>query len=190
MRKYLFAIALMMAAAQAAVAQTVATAPASVAAAEDDDAKYATDLLKPGTVAPDFTLATADGSKLTLSALRGKYVVLDFWASWCPDCRRDLPTVASMHKTYGERGVAFVGVSFDTTKESLQKAIADFGIAYPQVSELKKWKETKVSADYHIKWIPTMYLIAPDGKVALATVMADKMAAKLAEIMPCCDEKQ
>lgn len=158
-------------------------------AQQDDDAKYATELLKPGTEAPDFALATPDGKTVKLSDMRGKYVVLDFWASWCPDCRKDLPAIAALHNTYAERGVEFIGVSFDDKKENLVKAISDFNIAYTQVSELKKWKETQISAAYHIKWIPSMYLIAPDGKVVVSTVMKDKIAAKLAEIMPGCDEQ-
>ena len=99
---------------------------------------------------------TPDGKTVKLSDMRGKYVVLDFWASWCPDCRKDLPAIAALHNTYAERGVEFIGVSFDDKKENLVKAISDFNIAYTQVSELKKWKETQISAAYHIKWIPSM----------------------------------
>ena len=98
--KTLFAaLAIMMAAApttwaQAQTENTNATTTATAAA--DDDAKYATTLLKPGTQAPDFNLSTADGKTLSLSELKGRYVVLDFWASWCPDCRRDLPHMVRM----------------------------------------------------------------------------------------------
>ena len=189
MKKFILAIFIMMAPVFAITAQTTGN-NAKQAAAEDDDTKYATELLKAGATAPDFTLQTPDGKTVQLSKLRGKYVVLDFWASWCPDCRKDLPAIINMYNTYGKRGVQFVGVSFDDKKENLLKAMADFNIPYTQVSELKKWKETAISALYHIKWIPTMYLIAPDGKVVLGTVMSDKLAAKLAEIMPGCDEQQ
>lgn len=186
-KKITFAVLMLAAPLFAATAQTVENSQAS--AQQDDDAKYATELLKPGTEAPDFALATPDGKTVKLSDMRGKYVVLDFWASWCPDCRKDLPAIAALHNTYAERGVEFIGVSFDDKKENLVKAISDFNIAYTQVSELKKWKETQISAAYHIKWIPSMYLIAPDGKVVVSTVMKDKIAAKLAEIMPGCDEQ-
>lgn len=155
----------------------------------DLDSVYAQKLLKPGTTAPDFILPMPNGYRVQLAEFKGKYVLLDFWASWCPDCRKDLPAIAALHKTYAERGVEFIGVSFDDKKENLVKAISDFNIAYTQVSELKKWKETQISAAYHIKWIPSMYLIAPDGKVVVSTVMKDKIAAKLAEIMPGCDEQ-
>lgn len=186
-KKIAFAVLMLAAPLFAATAQNVENNQAS--AQQDDDAKYATELLKPGTEAPDFALATPDGKTVKLSDMRGKYVVLDFWASWCPDCRKDLPAIAALHNTYAERGVEFIGVSFDDKKENLVKAISDFNIAYTQVSELKKWKETQISAAYHIKWIPSMYLIAPDGKVVVSTVMKDKIAAKLAEIMPGCDEQ-
>ena len=106
------------------------TAPAAAAttqpsAAADPDTRFAVDLLKVGTEAPDFALSTLDGKTVKLSDMRGKYVVLDFWASWCPDCRRDLPSVGALHKTYSARGVEFVGVSFDDKKENLVKAEAD-----------------------------------------------------------------
>ena len=169
---------------------SAAAATTQPSAAADPDTRYAVDLLKVDTEAPDFALSTLDGKTVKLSDMRGKYVVLDFWASWCPDCRRDLPSVGALHKTYSARGVEFVGVSFDDKKENLVKAIADYNIAYTQVSELKKWKETAISKAYHIGWIPTMYVIGPDGKVVLATVVFEKVAAKLAEIMPECDDGQ
>lgn len=190
--KTLFAgLAIMMAAAPTtwAQAQTENTNTATATVAEDDDAKYATALLKPGTQAPDFKLSTADGKTLSLSELKGRYVVLDFWASWCPDCRRDLPHMVRMQQTYGPRGVQFVGVSFDEKKENLLKAVADYKLEYPQVSEWKKWKTTTISKAYCINWIPSVYLIDPEGKVVLSTVMSDKIEAALAQIFPSCCEQ-
>lgn len=189
--KHLFMAALMaIVPAGFAFAQTTtATQPAAAPADSlDDDAKYATDLLAPGTAAPDFNLQTPDGKKLSLSSLRGKYVVLDFWASWCPDCRRDIPNMRALYNTYAKRGVQFVGVSFDDKMENLKKAITTLDIPYTQVTELKKWKETEISKAYHIKWIPSVYVVDPEGKVVLATVMSEKVAAKLAQIFPSCAE--
>lgn len=177
-----FAFAMAFAPLCGAVAQSADTAVV------DDDAKYATELIKPGEAAPDFALPTLDGKTVKLSDYRGKYVVIDFWASWCPDCRRDIPNVKAMYDTYAQRGIVFLGVSFDVKKESLEKAIADYGIKYTQVSELKKWKETEISKNYHINWIPAMYLINPEGKVVKATVMSEKIAAELAKISPACAE--
>ena len=180
-------MALALIAAPAALhAQAQTEVPA--AKATDLDQKYATDLLKAGADAPDIKLNTIDGKPFALKDLRGRYVVLDFWASWCPDCRKDSPFIMQLYKKFGAKGVAFVGVSFDDKKENLVKAIADYNIAYTQVSELKKWKETAISKAYHIGWIPTVYVIDPQGKVALATVVSDKVSAYLHSVYPDCAE--
>lgn len=166
------------------VAQDVVTG----AMALDDDAKYAKDLIKPGKVMPDFTLNTLDGKAVKLSSYRGHYVVLDFWASWCPDCRRDIPNVKRMYKAFADKGVVFIGVSFDDNKEALSKAVKDLGIEYTQVSELKKWKSTDTSKKYKVNWIPTMYLVGPDGKVVVSTVMSEKVEKELTKVFPACAE--
>lgn len=171
---------------QFATAQTSAT---NVQPVEDPDAKYAATLLKPGTEAPDFALATPQGDTLRLSSFRGHYVVLDFWASWCPDCRRDAPAIVQLHSQYAERGIQFLGVSFDTDREAWTKAIADFKIQYPQVSPLQKWKTTDIYRAYGVEWIPSLYLIDPEGRVALATVVSSKVADALARISPTCPEQ-
>lgn len=155
--------------------------------ADDPDLKYATELLKPGTEAPDFALPTPAGDTVSLSSLRGRYVVLDFWASWCPDCRKDAPEIVRLHDMYKDRGVEFVGVSFDTDKNAWTKAVEKLGIKYTQVSQLKKWKTEQLSQDYHVKWIPSIYLIDPQGRVVLATVVSDKIAAELAKVFPACE---
>lgn len=152
--------------------------------AQDADSLYAKDLLKPGTEAPDFDLQTADGKHITLSSLRGNYVVLDFWASWCPDCRKDIPAVKALFEQHKGRNITFVGISFDTNKESWVKCYWDkYQMTWTQVSELKKWKkETTVDRAYHVNWIPTMYLIDPQGRVVLGTVEVDKLGKALDEI--------
>lgn len=157
------------------------------AAVGDEDSKYATELLKPGTEAPDFALQTPDGKTVKLSDYRGKYVVLDFWASWCPDCVKDIPNIKRLYADYKERGIEFIGVSFDDNKEKWASALAKHGIEYTQVSELKKWKTTEISSAYNIKWIPTLYLISPEGKVVLGTVMSEKIAGELGKISPMCE---
>lgn len=141
---------------------------------QDPDVQYGAQLLKAGSVAPEFRLKGLDGKELALSDFRGKYVVLDFWASWCGDCRRDIPNIKALYEKYSPKGVEFVGVSFDDNAERWQNAIKEFGLKYHQVSELKKWKTTDIYAAYGIKWIPTIYIIGPDGKVKLATVLSER----------------
>lgn len=151
------------------------------AAAQDVDSKYAINLLKPGSAAPDFTMNSLDGKSHTLSDLQGQYVMLDFWASWCGDCRKDIPEMKRLHELYGKE-VRFIGVSFDDKKENWEKCVTSNGLDWLQLSELKKWKDTKVSKLYNIQWIPTMYILSPDGKVVLSTVMIEKVEAKLKEL--------
>lgn len=147
---------------------------------EDMDAKYAADLLKPGTEAPDFVVDSVRNR--SLSYYRGAYVVLDFWASWCPDCRKDIPKVKEIDSLYWNK-VAVIGISFDTNKDSWQQCIKKNKMYWLQYSELKKWKkETEVDRKYHVNWIPTMYLIDPEGRIVLGTVMVEKMKAKLDEL--------
>lgn len=113
---------------------------------QDMDDKYATELVKAGTIAPDFKMKTPDGKTLQLSKYgKGKTVVLDFWASWCPDCRKDAPEVVRLYEKYHQYGVEFIGISMDTDVEAWKKTIEKYGITYPQVSELKKFRETDIA---------------------------------------------
>ena len=149
----------------------------------DFDDTYAIQLLKPGTTAPDFELQTPQGKTLKFSDFaKGKYVVLDFWASWCPDCRKDAPEIIHLYNKFHEKGVEFIGVSFDTDKEKWVNCIEKLGIPYAQVSELKRMPQSAVAAAYGVKWIPSVYLIGPDGKVLVSTVLSYKIENKLYEI--------
>ena len=152
-------------------------------ATSDADAKYATELLKTGTPAPDFKMKTLEGKTFRFGkATKGKYVLMDFWASWCPDCRKDMPNVQRMYEKFAPLGVEFVGVSMDTERDKWAAAVEKYGIRYTQVSELVKFHDTEIASLYGVKWIPSMYLIGPDGKVVLTTVLSDKMERTLTEL--------
>ena len=150
---------------------------------KDFDDKYATEMVKPGTAAPDFKMKTPDGKTIQLSKFaKGKTVVLDFWASWCPDCRKDAPEVVRLYEKYRPYGIEFIGISMDTDVEAWKKAIEKYGIQYPQVSELKKFKETDIAKAYGVKWIPSMIVVGPDGEVKLSTVLTYKVDKYLKEL--------
>lgn len=155
-----------------------------IMAQTDDDAKYAVDLLKQGTTAPDFKMKTVNGKTFQLKKLKGKYVVLDFWASWCPDCRKDAPNIVRMYNEFHKLGVEFVGISMDTEISAWKNGIEKFGIPYTQVSELKKFHDTNIAKSYSVKWIPSMYLIDKKGKVVLGTVLSDKLEKTLTKLFP------
>lgn len=154
----------------------------SFCTSSDKEEDYKANLLKVGTQAPSFALATPQGDTIRLADLQGKYVVLDFWASWCPDCQKDAPNMVKAYNMFKDKGITFVGISFDTDKEVWTKAISKYDIKYQQVSELKKWKETTVSKAYNIQWIPTMYLLDKQGKVLFGTVYSSEMISKLEEL--------
>ena len=160
-----------------------ATAVKAQSAQPDFDDKYATELVKAGTAAPDFKMKTPDGKNFQFSKFaKGKTVVLDFWASWCPDCRKDAPEVVRLYEKYRQFGIEFIGVSMDTEVEAWKKAVEKFGITYPQVSELKKFKETDIAKAYGVKWIPSMVVVGPDGEVKLSTVLTYKVDKYLKEL--------
>ena len=144
----------------------------------DLDSVYAQKLLKPGTTAPDFILPMPNGYRVQLAKFKGKYVLLDFWASWCPDCRKDIPAVKAMYEKYG-KNVVFIGVSFDTDRDRWAKCVADNGMTWRQVSELKRMREAKIAQTYGVQWIPSMTLVGPDGKVVLSTVVLERMEKAL-----------
>lgn len=154
-------------------------------------AQTSLDLLPAGTEAPDFTITDSKTGKKIFQlsdkktqkdkdgkTVPGVWTVLDFWASWCPDCRRDMPMVKAIYDKYNTK-IQVVGVSFDTDEAKMKKYLGDNQYSWLQYCEFKKWKETKISKDYHISWIPTSYLINPEGKVAFSTVKAEEMMKKL-----------
>ena len=155
----------------------------SAVSAQDLDDKYATELLKPGAVAPDFTVIDAETmDDLPISTYRGKYVVLDFWATWCPDCRKDVPKMKELYGKFASDNIIFIGVSFDKNDEVWMKYIRENGMEWLQHREQKPKNESQVSKDYHVKWIPSIYVIGPDGKIMLGTVMIEKLEKLLETI--------
>lgn len=147
------------------------------AKAEDLDSTYASTMLPMGTQVPDIMLDSLHN--ISLSSLRGRYVVLHFWASWCPDCRKDMPALNDLSYVYNSDSIVFIHISYDTNKEVWQKYITDNRMLGMQISELKKMRECETYKAFSIKWIPAMYLINPEGRVMLRTVKADKLAERL-----------
>lgn len=148
---------------------------------KDLDSLYAQKLLKAGQDAPDFSLSEPDGTTFFLSQLKGSYILLDFWASWCPDCRKDIPAVRAMYEKYSDK-VKFVGVSFDVDHSRWTDCLKKNDMKWTQVSELKKMRESEVAKLYGVQWIPSMTLVGPDGKVVLSTVVIERMEEALSRI--------
>ncbi len=106
-----------------------------------------------------FELALFDGGTLTLEELRGQVVMVDFWASWCPPCRAEAPTLAQVYREYRDQGVKFVGVAIWDTAEDAQAYIREFGVTYPNGLDPKG----QMGMDYGVTGIPEKYFISRDG---------------------------
>lgn len=157
-----------------------------VLTAEDDaaEAEYAATLLPPGTPAPGFTLNDLGGNQVNISDFRGHSVVLIFWASWCPDCRAEVPDLKRMAASADPSKVAFVSVSFDREFEALQKFAAEQELPGVQLFEPAGKADSAVGAAYGVRWIPSLYLIDAEGRVVFGTVLASKIAAALGAYPP------
>ena len=134
-----------------------------------------------GAVAPDFTQQTPDGEDLKLSDLRGKVVLVDFWASWCGPCRRENPHVKELYDKYSHRGFEILGVSLDRTKASWERAIAQDQLDWHHVSDLKGWKN-EVAKMYSVRSIPHTILLDREGRIIARKLRAAQLEEVLEQI--------
>ncbi|MCD7976750.1 MAG: AhpC/TSA family protein [Tannerellaceae bacterium] len=135
-----------------------------------------------GRVAPDFTLPDPDGNPVSLSDFRGKYVLIDFWAAWCPPCRKENPNVVRMYQKYKDKGFTVLGVSLDYNRNNWLKAIADDQLTWTHVSDLQYW-DSEIPALYGVRGIPANVLIDPDGVILAKNVMDEELQQTLKEIL-------
>ncbi|WP_338222443.1 TlpA disulfide reductase family protein [Algoriphagus confluentis] len=137
--------------------------------------------LSVGQPAPEIELPNPDGTVVKLSDLRGKYVLIDFWAAWCKPCRQENPNVVRLYNQYKNRGFEVFGVSLDRTKEDWVKAIAEDQLTWTHVSDLKYFNSAAAET-YQIQAIPATYMIDPDGKIIAKDLRGPSLENKLAEL--------
>ena len=127
--------------------------------------------MKKGDIAPDFTANDTTGNSFSLSSYRGKYVVLDFWATWCGDCRKEIPHLKQLHKEYKNLcidgiPVEWLSMSFDTNETAWKNVLKKEQFDWNQISILKSTREDPTFKLYSLHWIPAFFVIEPDGRIA------------------------
>jgi peroxiredoxin len=131
---------------------------------------------------PDFTVADTSGKLMKLSSLRGKYVLVDFWASWCAPCRKENPNVVKAYQKYHDKGFEIVGVSLDTKKDAWMKAIEKDNLTWNHVSDLKGW-ESGIVKEFGITVVPTSFLLDKEGKVIANNLREEALPKKLEQLL-------
>ena len=136
-----------------------------------------------GAIAPDFSMTDTAGKIISLNDFRGKYVLVDFWASWCGPCRAENPNVVEQYNAYKNKGFTIVGVSLDNVsgKDAWLKAIHNDHLAWTELSALKGWKNEAAKL-YSVSAIPQNFLVDPNGKIVAKNVRGEDLQKILAEI--------
>ena len=135
-----------------------------------------------GQFAPEISLPSPEGKEIALSSLKGKLVLIDFWASWCGPCRKEMPNVIKIYSKFKNKGFEIYGVSLDQDKEKWMEAITKDGINWPQVSDLKYW-DNVAARIYNVQGIPYTVLIDKDGKIIAKNLRGQELEKKIAEVL-------
>ena len=135
-----------------------------------------------GAMAPEINLATPDGGTLALSSLRGKVVLIDFWASWCGPCRKENPAVKAIYEKYKNKGFEIYGVSLDNNGAKWKAAIAKDGLTWKHVSELKGWTSSAGKA-YGVSSIPATFLIDKEGRIVKSGFRSHQLEGLLMQLL-------
>lgn len=135
-----------------------------------------------GQYAPDFTQNNTAGTPVSLASLKGKYVLIDFWASWCGPCRAENPNVKKAYEKFKGKNFEILAVSLDNKKDAWEKAIADDGLSWLHVSDLKGWNNV-VAELYNVKAVPQNWLIDPDGKIIAVNMRGAELDERLSALV-------
>lgn len=140
------------------------------------------DSLKPGVAFPDFNEKDLTGAPLSISGLKGKVVLVDFWATWCGPCVAELPNVLAAYSKYHDKGFEIVGISLDRSEDALKNFIKEKSMTWPQYFDGKAW-DSKLGKQYGVTSIPATYLIGQDGTIVAKNLRGPALEAELARLL-------
>jgi peroxiredoxin len=135
-----------------------------------------------GKPAPEIIMPDPGGKEIKLSSLKGKYVLVDFWASWCRPCREENPNVVAVYQKFRNKNFTILGVSLDKNKTAWQKAIMNDGLSWQHISDLQEWYSPVVPL-YNISGIPFNVLVNPQGNIVAQDLRGDGLHQKLGEVL-------
>lgn len=135
-----------------------------------------------GKKAPSITQFDLEGSPYALSDLQGQYVLVDFWASWCPPCREENPKLVALYEEFKSKNFEILGISFDSEFENWAKAVKDDNLTWKHISDLQGWNNY-ASLIYGVKAIPQNILVDPQGIIIGRNLHGDALRAKLMEVL-------
>ena len=130
----------------------------------------------------DLNFTAVDGRKVDLAQLRGKVVLLDFWATWCPGCRQEVPEVVNTYRKYHDKGFEVVGISLDQDKDALQAFTSEHGMTWPQYYDGQGWTNN-LAVKYGVESIPFTVLVGPDGKIIDKDLRGDDLESAVAKAL-------
>ena len=142
-----------------------------------------TDRVRVGETAPDFTLTTPDGGKISLYQLKGKLKLIDFWASWCAPCRAENPNVVAVYNDYHQKGLEIISVSFDTNKKDWVNAIEKDGMIWKHGCDFKEWDSSELKKMYMVPWVPYTVLLDENNRIIANSLSGDALRKKVSELL-------
>ncbi|TAJ14141.1 AhpC/TSA family protein [Marinilabiliaceae bacterium JC017] len=132
-----------------------------------------------GSTAPDFSLTSNEGESVSLNSFRGKYVLIDFWASWCKPCRAENPNIVKLYNMFKNKGFEIISISLDRDESQWKEAIDTDGLIWTQVWD----KDSKVAESYAVQSIPSTFLLDKEGKILATQLHSDELVKKLTELL-------
>jgi peroxiredoxin len=134
-----------------------------------------------GNAPPDFTVTDIAGAEVTLSALKGNVVLLDFWATWCPPCRVEVPNLLGIHKSFKNRKFVLISVSLDRDLDAARRFVREKGMDWVQV--IDRQAARALAEKYEIEYIPSTFIIDRQGRLAASQLRGDELKDKIAELL-------